>query len=90
MPNLSFRARPEVLFSLALALSLSLWSPQLESFTDSVANQNMRISNRPDVQSQHPGAGSLIQGPAGGVNPGQGPPPGQNMEPPGHGGFQYK
>lgn len=44
-------------------------------------------SNRPDVQSQHPGAGPIMAGGGGppppGIPPGQGPPQGQ-------GGMAYK
>lgn len=83
MPNLSFHAGPEVSFSLSRSFR------ELREHTKPVADQKLCISNRPDVQSQHPGAGNLIQGPGGGMGPGQGPPPGQSMGP-GHGGFQYK
>lgn len=53
-------------------------------------------SNRPDVQSQHPGAGNMIQGPGGPPQQGyQGPPQGyqppQGAPPPqAQGGLQYK
>ena len=40
-------------------------------------------SNRPDVQSQHPGAGPIMVGGGGppppGIPPGHGPPPGQGQ-----------
>lgn len=46
-------------------------------------------SNRPDVQSQHPGAGNML---AGGPPPQQGQPPGYVGGPPpqGQGPMQYK
>lgn len=44
----------------------------------------MGIRNRADIQSQHAGAGNIVQGPGGGgFPPGQGPPPAQ-------GGMHYK
>lgn len=45
--------------------------------------------HRPDIQSQHAGGGNMIQGQGGGMGPGYGPPPGQNMAPD-QGGYQYK
>ncbi|KAL2054210.1 hypothetical protein ABVK25_005351 [Lepraria finkii] len=51
------------------------------------------LSNRPDVQSQHPGAGAMMVGGGGppppGIPPGHGPPAGYGP-PPGQGGMQYK
>lgn len=88
MPNLPFYAGPEVI-SPSLSIHEFALLQMFREHTESAANQNLRISNRPDVQSQHPGAGTHIQGPGGGIGPGQAPPPGQNMAP-GHGGFQYK
>lgn len=88
MPNLSFYARLEVCFLSVFGSSIYS-SEKLRDHTESVVNQIMRVSNRPDVQSQHPGAGNFIQEPGGGMGPRQGPLPGQNMGP-GHGGFQYK
>ena len=50
-------------------------------------------SNRPDVQSQHPGAGAMMAGGGGppppGIPPGHGPPAGYGP-PPGQGRMQYK
>lgn len=47
-------------------------------------------SNRPDVQSQHPGAGNVLAG-GGGPPPQQGPPPGYGGGPPqGQGQMNYK
>lgn len=44
----------------------------------------MGIRNRADIQSQHAGAGNIMQGPGGGgFPPGHGPPPTQ-------GGIHYK
>lgn len=88
MPNLSFYAGPEVI-SPSLSIHEFALLEKIREHAEYAANQNLRISNRPDVQSQHLGAGTLIQGPGGGIGPGQGPPSGQNMAP-GHGGFQYK
>lgn len=84
MPNMSFHAGPEVRFSL-----FSINSFLLEKFrqhAEFIANLRLVTSNRPDVQSQHPGAGTLIQGPGGGMGPGQDPPSGGA----GRGGFHYK
>lgn len=55
----------------------------------------IRLSNRPDVQSQHPGAGNMIAGsggppPSGYPPPGQGPPPGKAAQPGAQEGMQYK
>lgn len=50
-----------------------------------LTNAHLLHRSRPDVQSQHPGAGNLMQGPGGGIGPGQGPPPG-----PVQGTLQYK
>lgn len=52
-------------------------------------------SNRPDVQSQHPGAGNMIAGGGGGGGPpppGYPPqgPPGQAVPPGAQGGMHYK
>ena len=51
-------------------------------------------SNRPDVQSQHPGAGPMMAGGGGppppGVPPPQGGPPQGIGPPPAQGGMQYK
>ena len=53
---------------------------------DKAAADKIWRSNRPDVQSQHPGAGNVMVGQSGppppGVPPGHGPPP--------QGGMQYK
>lgn len=45
--------------------------------------------SRPDVQSQHPGAGNFTQGPGGGIGFGQGPQPGPGSGP-GQRTLQYK
>ena len=47
-------------------------------------------SNRPDVQSQHPGAGPMMVGGGGPPPPPQGIPPGHGGPPQGQGGMMYK
>ncbi|KAM0797801.1 hypothetical protein BDR22DRAFT_861596 [Usnea florida] len=59
-----------------------------------ICNFMQDLGNRPDVQSQHPGAGNMMQGPPGGPPPPQGYPPPQQQQgyqsPQGQGGLQYK
>ncbi len=64
-------------------------SHRLDHSSTVEANEGPR-SNRPDVQSQHPGAGAVMAG-GGGPPPPQGQPPGYGVGPPkGQGNMQYK
>lgn len=78
MPSLSFQARLKV----GVLLSLMIFAKKENLSTHPRLFVGTR--NRADVQSQHAGAGNIMQGPAaGGFPPGYGPPPAQ-------GGMHYK
>lgn len=47
-----------------------------------ICNFMQDLGNRPDVQSQHPGAGNMMQGPGGGAPPQQEFQPPQGYQPP--------
>jgi len=74
---------------------LSYPTPEIERREQRLISGSKRNSNRPDVQSQHPGAGNMIAGSGAGGGP---PPPGYPPQGPGglggnpgaQGGMGYK
>ena len=66
-----------MLFKLSIHANLSHHFPAVSSLSvGNTANKRLsvNVSVRPDVQSQHPGAGHMLQG-----YPGPGPGPGQGQ-----------
>ena len=89
LSHLQLHARPGVSFFLTFFAMASL-SALPFTLGHSKSSQTIGFPsparrNRPDVQSQHPGAGNMMQGPGGPPQHGY-PPPG----PPPQGGMQYK